>query len=140
MNCPFCKMTPSRIIASNDVVYAIRDSFPVSEGHTLVLPNRHVENWFEASEEEQQAIWKLTERIKKELDRELNPAGYNVGFNVGTAAGQTVMHLHLHIIPRYKDDVDDPRGGVRYVIPSKGNYKCPGRIPKIRGEETKGSG
>jgi len=133
-------MPSSRIVANNDVVYAIRDSFPVSEGHTLIIPHRHVETWFKASEKEQQAIMKLVEQIKHELDKEMNPAGYNIVFNVGPAAGQTVMHLHLHIIPRYQDDVDDPRGGVRYVIPSKGNYKCPGRIPKVRGSGTKGSG
>ena len=94
----------------------------MTRGHTLVVPFREVPTWFEATQEEQAAILELVDRVKEQLDAELHPDGYNVGFNVGEAAGQTVMHLHVHVIPRYRGDVPDPRGGVRHVIPERGNY------------------
>ena len=95
MKCPFCNMVSSRILADNDDVYAIRDSFPVSEGHTLVIPHRHFDTWFIATEREKQAIMKMVEQVKEELDRALNPAGYNIGFNEGAAAGQRPQQPHL---------------------------------------------
>ncbi len=125
----FLDLYPDRCIAENDLAFAIRDGFPVTEGHTLVIPKRVVRTWFEATRDEQLAILDLLDELKSELDEQLSPAGYNVGINSGEAAGQTVMHLHVHLIPRYNGDVDDPAGGVRFVIPERGNYKAPGFIP-----------
>jgi diadenosine tetraphosphate (Ap4A) HIT family hydrolase len=118
----FLSRPASEWVASNELAFAIRDGFPVSPGHTLVVPKREVPTWFEASREEQHAILELIERVKTDLDRLLRPDGYNVGFNAGVAAGQTVMHLHVHVIPRYTGDLPDPRGGIRHVIPSKAAY------------------
>ncbi len=130
--CPFCDVPENRIVASNHIAFAMRDAFPVSAGHTLIIPFRHIRTWFEASADEQRAIMDLAEKAKRDLDREHQPSGYNIGINVGPDAGQTVMHLHLHLIPRYPGDVDDPTGGVRYVIPSRGNYQRKGHIAQAR--------
>ena len=119
---PFLDRPESAWIAHNAFAFAIPDGYPVSPGHTLVIPRRVVPTWFDATPEEQVAILGLIAEVKRMLDRELHPDGYNVGFNAGEAAGQTVMHLHVHVIPRYRGDVEDPRGGVRHVIPGKGNY------------------
>lgn len=119
---PFLDRPRSDWVASNSQAFAIKDLYPVTRGHTLVVPFREVPTWFEATQEEQAAILELVDRVKEQLDAELHPDGYNVGFNVGEAAGQTVMHLHVHVIPRYRGDVPDPRGGVRHVIPERGNY------------------
>lgn len=119
---PFLLLPESAHVAANPLAFAIRDGFPVSPGHTLIVPRRPVSTWFEAIREEQLAMLDLLDVVKPGLDAEFAPAGYNLGVNVGTAAGQTVMHLHLHVIPRYEGDVSDPRGGVRHVIPDKGNY------------------
>ena len=127
--CPFCILSLDEVVCGNSAALAIRDGYPVAEGHTLIIPARHLASWFEASKEEQRAIFDLVEQVKSELDAELSPDGYNVGFNLGQAAGQTVGHLHLHVIPRYAGDVDDPTGGVRLVIPERGNYRAVGRIP-----------
>ena len=115
---------PSEWIAHNDLAFAIWDNYPVAEGHALVLPIREVPTWFDATPEEQLAIVRLIDEVRKIVDDRLRPDGYNVGFNAGEAAGQTVMHLHLHVIPRKWGDMDDPRGGVRHVIPWKGNYRA----------------
>lgn len=120
-------------VASNALAFALRDGFPVSPGHTLVIPKRLVATWFDATRDEQRAIFDLVDEVKRQLNAELRPDGYNIGINVGEPAGQTVMHLHVHVIPRYRGDVDDPRGGVRFVIPEAGNYKQPGRIPRRPG-------
>lgn len=118
----FTDIDPGEWIAHNDLAFAIRDGFPVSPGHSLVIPRRPIANWWEATPEEQRALFDLVEDVKGRLDVEHSPDGYNVGFNDGDAAGQTVFHLHIHVIPRYSGDVEDPRGGVRYVIPAKANY------------------
>lgn len=113
-----------RWLCSNTVAFAFLDSYPVTPGHVLIVTRRPVESWFEATEEEQAGILALIAEVKNLLDqRDPHPDGYNVGFNAGVAAGQTVMHLHVHVIPRYQGDMPDPRGGVRHVIPWKGNYK-----------------
>lgn len=128
----FLELYERGCVAENELAFAIRDGFPVSPGHTLVVPKRVVTTWFDATREEQVAMLELVDAVKQQLDATSpRPAGYNVGFNVGEAAGQTVMHLHVHVIPRYEGDVDDPRGGVRFVIPEHGNYKAPGRIPRV---------
>lgn len=132
-DCPFCAPSAPPV-ASNARALAIRDRFPVSAGHTLVVARRHVPSWFDASPEERAAILDLVDRVKLDLDRELAPAAYNIGINDGEAAGQTVMHLHVHVIPRFEGDVDDPAGGVRFVIPERGNYRRAGHLPRIRKE------
>ena len=121
-NCIFCNIGHERLIAANELCFAIRDGFPVSEGHTLIIPKRHVSNYFDLTDEEVMAMHKMLKELKAQLDEELSPDGYNVGVNVNEAAGQTVFHVHMHIIPRYKGDVENPRGGVRGVIPSKQKY------------------
>ncbi len=111
-------------IASNALAFAVPDGFPVSPGHTLIVTRRIICSWFEATSEEQSALMSLVNEVKSILDERLQPKpdGYNVGFNAGEAAGQTVPHLHIHVIPRYHGDVPDPRGGIRHVIPGRGNY------------------
>jgi len=121
-NCPFCALQIERIIDSNEFGLAIRDGFPVSPGHTLVMPKRHIGSWFEISKEEQTGLLELLDRAKTTLQIEFSPDGYNIGINDGPAAGQTVPHLHIHLMPRYKSDQKDPRGGVRWIIPEKAKY------------------
>lgn len=98
------------------------DAYPVSPGHTLVIPRRHVETYRDATAAEQAALWSLVNEVCARLDETHEPDGYNLGVNVGAAAGQTVMHVHLHVIPRYRGDSPDPRGGVRHVFPDKAKY------------------
>ena len=118
----FLQIPESARVASNELAFAIRDRFPVSPGHTLVITRRVVPDWFAATPAERDAVMALVDVVKAGLDEELAPDGYNVGFNAGAAAGQTVPHLHVHVIPRFAGDVEDPRGGVRYVVPDKANY------------------
>ena len=118
----FSEVEPAQWVAENALAFAIRDRFPVSNGHTLVVTKREVPDWFAATADEQRAMLELVAEVKRRLDAEVHPDGYNVGFNAGAAAGQTVMHVHVHVIPRYRNDVPDPRGGIRHVIPGKGNY------------------
>ncbi|ACL69214.1 HIT family protein [Halothermothrix orenii] len=122
MNCPFCAISHKDYIAENEYAFAIYDKYPVNKGHALIIPKRHVASYFDITERERQAIFKLVDRCKTLLDEKFNPDGYNIGINVGKYAGQTVMHLHVHLIPRYKGDIDDPTGGVRGVIPEKRVY------------------
>ena len=126
---PFLAVPTSEWLAANDSAFVVADRFPVSLGHALVVPRRVIATWWEATDGERADILALVDEVKRQLDRELAPDGYNVGFNVGAAAGQTVEHLHVHVIPRYRDDVPDPRGGVRHVIPGKGNYLQPATQP-----------
>ena len=120
--CPFCTLPPERIIDSNDLALVIRDGYPVTPGHTLVIPKRHIGSWFEITQAEQQALLDLLAKAKAVLETEFMPDGYNIGINDGPTAGQTVPHLHMHLIPRYKGDQEDPRGGVRWIIPEKAKY------------------
>lgn len=122
MTCVFCSLPAERIIDQNDHALVIRDGFPITLGHTLVIPRRHVASFFEVTAEERSAMLALLDRAKSVLDGEFAPAGYNIGINDGQAAGQTVLHLHLHLIPRYAGDRTDPRGGVRWIIPEKADY------------------
>jgi diadenosine tetraphosphate (Ap4A) HIT family hydrolase len=124
VDCPFCDTASLATVWSSPLSLAFADRFPVSPGHTLIIPRRHVASWFDATRDEQMDLMDAVDVLKRELDAQLNPKpdGYNVGINAGEAAGQTVMYLHVHLIPRYHGDVEDPRGGVRYVIPAKGNY------------------
>ena len=118
--CPFCADT-LRLI-QYDYCYSKKDSYAVSKGHTLVIPYSHSSDYFDCTKEEKKDIWNLVEQVKTELDQQFNPDGYNIGINCGAAAGQTISHLHIHIIPRYNGDVADPSGGVRGVIPKKQKY------------------
>jgi diadenosine tetraphosphate (Ap4A) HIT family hydrolase len=104
-----------KVIDENDLAVAFYDAYPVNEGHVLIIPKRHVETYFDATQDEKNAISLLLARAKEKLDERFHPDGYNIGVNVGAAAGQTIFHLHVHLIPRYAGDVPDPRGGVRKI-------------------------
>jgi diadenosine tetraphosphate (Ap4A) HIT family hydrolase len=123
-DCPFCAPTEkdNTLLTESAQAYAMFDQYPVTEGHALVLPKRHVESYFDLAEREQTACWIMVDRVKSILQDRHNPDGINVGINDGEKAGQTVSHTHVHVIPRYDGDVDNPTGGVRNVIPEKGNY------------------
>lgn len=121
-SCPFCTLPPERILIDSPRALVIRDGFPVSPGHTLIIPKRHVGSWFDITDAERDAIAALLTQAKAQLDKELAPDGYNIGINDGAAAGQTVPHLHMHLIPRFNGDRDDPRGGVRWIMPEKADY------------------
>jgi diadenosine tetraphosphate (Ap4A) HIT family hydrolase len=120
--CPFCTLPSDRAIGSNNSGVVIRDGFPVSPGHTLIIPHRHVGSFFELTDTERAELFALLNHAKARLDQEYQPDGYNIGINDGAAAGQTVLHLHIHLISRYQGDRPDPRGGVRWVIPEKADY------------------
>jgi superfamily II DNA or RNA helicase/HKD family nuclease/diadenosine tetraphosphate (Ap4A) HIT family hydrolase len=121
-SCPFCNPAVDRIFYMDSVVIGLWDGYPVSPGHALIVPRRHVASWFEATADEKYAVIDALERAKREIEKTHAPQGYNIGVNVGSPAGQTIFHLHVHLIPRYHGDMPDPRGGVRYVIPQKANY------------------
>jgi diadenosine tetraphosphate (Ap4A) HIT family hydrolase len=112
------------VLESHPLAIAIADGFPLSQGHSLIVPRRHVASWFDLSNEEHGAIVELLDRLRERLDATYAPDAYNIGINDGTAAGQTVMHVHVHVhvIPRYRGDTEDPRGGVRWVLPGKAAY------------------
>ncbi|WP_432774504.1 HIT family protein [Brevibacillus gelatini] len=116
--CPFCRTQSLEIILENDKAIAFYDKYPVQQGHLLIVPKRHVATYFAATDEEIMAIHELIKTGKELLDRKYAPDGYNIGVNVGEYGGQTVMHLHIHLIPRYKGDMEDPRGGIRKAIPN----------------------
>lgn len=122
--CIFCdfQFDKNKVVIENELAYAIYDSFPVNEGHTLIIPKRHAETFFDLTSEEVEAMYALASEMKKKLDELYHPDGYNVGLNCGEAAGQTIMHCHMHIIPRYKGDIENPRGGVRKIIKNKVPY------------------
>lgn len=121
MNCLFCQI-PSSPLYENDLVYAMKDGYPVTNGHTLIITKRHVKTYFDLTKEEKEAIDEAIMTIKKRLDEHYHPDGYNIGINNNAAAGQSVFHLHVHLIPRYLGDSLNPKGGVRGVIPNKQGY------------------
>lgn len=120
--CPFCEPSPDRVIHEQRHVRLLWDGFPISPGHALVTPVRHVARWADTSTDEQRAILQAISDAQIEIRKTREPDGFNIGINDGEAAGQTVPHLHVHVIPRYEGDVEDPRGGVRWVIPSNADY------------------
>ena len=122
VDCPFCQLDPSKQLFSNDLAIVITDGFPISRGHSLIIPKRHFPSLFEATEEERVALWDLLDQTRNHLQKKYHPDGFNIGINDGIAAGQTVMHLHIHLIPRYSGDTEDPRGGIRWVMPDKAPY------------------
>ena len=119
-DCLFCNK--SEFILENEYWRCIYDNYPVSKGHTLIIPKRHFNDYFLSTETERIYFDSILFKLKEHLDKEYTPEGYNVGFNVNQEGGQTIFHCHIHVIPRYRGDVDNPRGGVRGVIPSKQNY------------------
>lgn len=121
-SCPFCALPEARVLISDSFGVVIRDAYPVSPAHTLIIPRRHVGSFFELTADERGSLLGLLEAAKHELDDTHRPDGYNIGINDGPAAGQTVPHLHIHLIPRYQGDQPDPRGGVRWVFPDKAKY------------------
>ena len=121
--CPFCKLSPKvELVCETATAVALFDGYPVSKGHTLIIPKRHVANYFDLTDEEQQDLWHMVNHCKTILEKRFHPDGFNVGINVNQAAGQSVFHVHIHLIPRYKGDVENPKGGVRGVIPKKQSY------------------
>jgi len=121
-HCPFCSPTNEEIYLRNLLCYARLDRFPINEGHLLVIPFRHEASFLSLTPDERNAALELISQAWFKLSSELQPDGYNIGINGGEAGGQTVMHAHLHLIPRFVGDVPDPRGGVRFVIPEKARY------------------
>ena len=119
--CLFCTDAKGKSL-DHELAYSARDSFAVSPGHTLVIPKRHVADFFDLTTEEVHACMALITEERKLLDEEYNPDGYNIGVNIGPAAGQSIFHVHIHIIPRYEGDVENPQGGVRHVIAKNAHY------------------
>lgn len=122
MICPFCQIEKNRMVIENEHAFVIYDGYPISLGHSLIIPKRHIASFFEAKQEEQISLLELLNQMQLNLIEEFMTDGFNVGINVGKAAGQTVMHLHIHLIPRYLGDIPDPRGGVRWIFPEKADY------------------
>jgi len=122
MECQFCILPESRVLFEKGRVIVIRDAYPISPGHTLVVPKRHVKSLFKLDIQEREDLFEALSEAKDLLQSEMKPDGFNIGINDGTAAGQTVFHLHVHLIPRYVGDVADPRGGVRWIFPEKAKY------------------
>ena len=121
--CVFCEnQKEENVLFDRTVWKAVLDEYPVSKGHTLIIPKEHVETYFDLSDSQKESLHYAIENVKKILDERYHPQGYNIGINCGEVAGQTIHHCHIHIIPRYEGDVESPRGGVRGVIPSKQNY------------------
>ncbi len=120
-DCLFCNMQRDTLY-EDDCCFAIYDAYPVNPGHALIIPKRHIKTYFEANEQEVRSFHRALHAVKALLDKRYNPDGYNIGINVDEAAGQSVFHLHIHLIPRYNGDMKNPRGGVRGVIPEKRGY------------------
>ena len=120
MTCIFCRINDT--VLENDLALAFYDKYPVNRGHLLIIPKRHVEQYFDLTDQERMSIDQLLFEGKKIIDEQYQPDGYNIGINCGEAAGQTIFHVHIHLIPRFRGDMKDPRGGVRGVIPEKRMY------------------
>jgi diadenosine tetraphosphate (Ap4A) HIT family hydrolase len=121
-SCPFCSVGPDRVVLANETAIAFPDRYPLSESHTLVTPRQHVATIYELSGEEQGQLWSLVAEVRKKLIEKFQPDGFNIGFNDGLAAGQTVVHAHVHVVPRRSGDVADPRGGIRWVVADQARY------------------
>lgn len=122
-SCPFCSNVAKRVLFENELAFCIRDGFPVTELHSLIIPRRHIADFFVLTPAEVRACNELLHQTREEiLARDSSVEGFNIGVNVGAVAGQTVSHVHVHLIPRRRDDLANPRGGVRNVIPGKGDY------------------
>ena len=122
MSCPFCTPDPDQVFLQTDLILGLWDKYPVSPGHALLIPRRHVADWFEATPKEQQALTEALSTARTAIQEKYQPDGFNIGINAGEAAGQTIFHLHIHLIPRYNGDEPDPRGGIRKLFPGKAKY------------------
>jgi diadenosine tetraphosphate (Ap4A) HIT family hydrolase len=120
--CAFCDLPFGSVVEQNQHAVAFRDRYPIAAGHTLVIPRRHVESPFDLTAEELAGVWNLVAHVRRALDAEFAPDAFTIGVNDGAAAGQTIMHAHVHVIPRRVGDVADPRGGIRWVIPARAPY------------------
>ena len=124
--CPFCQFISGEIekpiLFQNDSGFVVRDGFPITDGHTLIIPKQHIGSFFDITEQQRQDLFLLVDLAKADLDKQYQPASYNIGINDGAAAGQTIPHLHIHLIPRYNEEGKDPRGGVRWLVPEKADY------------------
>jgi diadenosine tetraphosphate (Ap4A) HIT family hydrolase len=120
--CPFCEPDADQVWLEDEDGIVLSDAFPVSDGHTLVVPRQHVASIYELPADVQAGLWSLVAEARSRLNDDLAPDGFNIGLNDGLAAGQTILHAHIHIIPRHGGDVADPRGGVRWIIPEKARY------------------
>jgi diadenosine tetraphosphate (Ap4A) HIT family hydrolase len=134
-DCPFCTLKYNRVVAETELTLTLRDGYPVSQGHTLIVPRRHVGSFFAVTSSEQKELMAALAQAKEDLDRESGPDSYNIGINDGPAAGQSIAHLHIHLIPRYSGDRQEPRGGVRWIFPEKADYwsKAKKRASEIKG-------
>ena len=122
-SCPFCsRLQAQDLLVENELAVALADAFPLNPGHALIVPRRHEPDYFALSDAEQAAMWQLVAQVRHIIKENHRPDGFNIGLNAGQAAGQTIAHAHLHVIPRYKDDVDDPRGGIRWILPERAPY------------------
>ena len=121
-NSPHSGPAPNCCVIRTATIFSFYDKFPVSKGHALVVPKRFVSNYFELTLKEQTACWIVVNKVKAILQEKYNPDGFNIGINIGEKAGQTINHVHIHLIPRYDGDVEEPSGGVRGVIPNKQKY------------------
>jgi len=126
ISCPFCQILTGAInkktLFENETGFVVSDSFPITLGHSLIISKRHVGSFFEVTQQERQHLFDLIDQAKAYLDEEHKPACYNIGINDGETAGQTIPHLHIHLIPRYEEPGKDPRGGVRWLVPEKADY------------------
>lgn len=120
--CPFCDPDPDKVFLETELVLGLWDRYPVSPGHALLVPHRHVADWFQADPATQFALISALPMAREAIVRHHSPDGFNIGINSGESAGQTIFHLHVHLIPRYKGDEDDPRGGIRRLFPSRARY------------------
>lgn len=120
--CPFCSLADLQVVAESELTVAFYDRYGISKGHTLVVPRQHAQSLFDLPAEVQQALWAMVARVQQILQVRFQPDGFNVGLNDGPAAGQTIMHVHIHVIPRFHGDVPDPRGGIRWIMPDKAVY------------------
>jgi diadenosine tetraphosphate (Ap4A) HIT family hydrolase len=120
--CPFCAPGPDKVAIEGVLARALWDGFPINPGHILIVPHRHVASWFDATGAERDEILRLADAARLLVNELHAPDAFNLGINDGPAAGQTIAHLHLHLIPRYRGDAADPRGGVRWIIPERAAY------------------
>ncbi len=120
--CPFCTLVNRKIYLENDLSIGILDGFPISNGHSLIIPKRHVGSIFDIQKDELFSLFNLLADVKNKLTEQFSPDGFNIGINDNEAAGQTISHVHIHLIPRYRGDQEDPRGGIRWIFPDKAKY------------------
>jgi diadenosine tetraphosphate (Ap4A) HIT family hydrolase len=121
-DCRFCRKSERPALIAGKLALVRYDRHPVSEGHALIIPHRHFPDYFDATDDEKAELWQLVDAAKKMIDETYSPDGYNIGINIGKHAGQSIPHLHIHLMPRYQGDVENPKGGVRGVIPAKQKY------------------